>query len=180
MVSPVLLPARSKKAKAKKKKIVKVSPEERREMWLFASNLERLAPEQKSNMGRIILKEAEKKSRWKGWLWCLSRLGARHPLYGPANKVVSPGEIISWLKILKKSNQMPKAQAVSAIVNMVRLTGDRTRDIPAPVRENISEWLKEFGAKDGQLVPLKEVVEIKSTEKEQAFGEGLPEGLTLK
>ena len=179
-VSPVLLPARTKRAKTKKKNIIKVSPEERREMWLFASNLERLSPEQKTDMGRIILKEAEKKSRWKGWLWCLSRLGARYLLYGPANKVVSPGEITSWLKILRKFDQMPKAQTVSAIINMTRLTGDRTRDIPALVRENISEWLKEFRAKDEQLVPLKEVVEVKSAEKEQAFGEGLPEGLTLK
>ena len=58
------------------------------EMWRCAAALERLTPEIKESLGDAILKEGAHGTSGAHVLWCLGRLGARVPLYGPANTVV--------------------------------------------------------------------------------------------
>ena len=61
-------------------------------MWRCAASLERLAPEAEGG-ARDCPGQGARAARHSGGhvLWCLGRLGARVPLYGPANTVVRDG-----------------------------------------------------------------------------------------
>lgn len=179
-MSNALLPVRSKRRKRAKVKPIKVSQEERREMWLFAANLERLEISGKIELGRELISNLVKNRSWQGALWALSRIGSRQPLYGPANKVVSPGEVSSWLEALKKQELKQPRKLINAAVSMARLTGDRTRDLQTAFRQEVITWLQVLGAGEKKLKPLRKVVPLAGTERNQAFGESLPEGLILE
>jgi hypothetical protein len=179
-ISKVLLPVRSKKRKKTKTKPIKVSPQERREMWLFAANLERIEISGKIELGRELVSSPSKNLSWHGALWALSRIGSRQLLYGPANKVVPPGEVYSWLNTLKKKELKPPQTLINAVISMSRLTGDRTRDLQTTFRQEIIEWLQLLGASEEELKPLRQVIPFADREKNQVFGESLPEGLILE
>nr|HDN01091.1 molecular chaperone DnaK [Deltaproteobacteria bacterium] len=179
-MSSALLPVQSKRRKRAKVKPVKVSPQERCEMWLFAANLERLETSSKIELGREIISNLVKNRWWQGALWALSRIGSRQPLYGPANKVVPPGEIASWLEALKKIEMKQPRKLIKAAVSMARLTGDRTRDLQTAFREEIITWLQLLGAGEKKLEPLRKAIPLAGKEKNHAFGESLPEGLILE
>jgi hypothetical protein len=179
-MSSALLPVQSKRRKRAKVKPVKVSPQERCEMWLFAANLERLETSSKIELGREIISNLVKNRWWQGALWALSRIGSRQPLYGPANKVVPPGEIASWLEALKKIEMKQPRKLIKAAVSMARLTGDRTRDLQTAFREEIITWLQLLGAGEKKLEPLRKAIPLAEKEKNHAFGESLPEGLILE
>ena len=66
----------------------KPEPHELAEMWRCAASLERLAPESKESLGDALLKEFKQTTLAGYVLWSLGRLGARVPLYGPANTVI--------------------------------------------------------------------------------------------
>lgn len=167
------------KAKGKKIKIERVSTAERREMWLLAANLERLEVESKCELGETALAELRKNQDWPAGAWVVGRFGAREPVYGPLNKVVSAKEAVLWLKELKKMEKLPLKNLLQPVLNMTRATGDRLRDIPAHGREAIFEWLISLGAKEQTILPLKQVVEMDGFSKSQSYGESLPEGIML-
>ncbi len=179
-MSNALLPARSKRRKRAKVRPVKISQEERREIWLFAANLERLDISCKIELGRELISNLVKNRSWQGVLWALSRLGSRQPLYGPANKVVPPGEVSSWLEVLKKQELKQSRKLINAVVSMARLTGDRTRDLQAAFRQEVITWLQLLGAGEEELEPIRKTVALAGKERNQAFGESLPEGLILE
>ncbi len=177
-----ILPEQQKKKRRRKRgtpaKPIKVPQEELRQMWLFAASLERLDVKDKIEMGRRLVADVARASVWNGLLWALSRIGARQPLYGPANKTVPPAEVWSWLNALKKKELSGK-HLVQCIISLARLTGDRTRDLSASARQELDVWLEVLGASDEQRLPLRELVEVRGAEKSTAFGESLPEGLVL-
>ncbi len=180
-MSTALLPVHTKRHRRGKARQIKVSQEERREMWLFAANLERLEISSKIELGRELMSLSVKtRSGWQGTLWVLSRIGSRQPLYGPANKVVPPGEVSSWLEMLKKQEWKQTRKLIEAVISMARLTGDRIRDLQPTVRQEIIIWLQLLGARDNDLEPLRRVVSLAGRERDQAFGESLPEGLILE
>ncbi len=176
-VSRVLLPVKKRR---RGKKPLKVQASERREMVLFAANLERLGPEDKIALGRVLVEEFSKGKIWKGLLWALARIGARQPLYGPANRVVPPGEVERWLESIQAVGYNQKREIVKAVVSMARLTGDRSRDLNLAARQKVSVWLKSQGASDDVIEPLKKLVPLEREEVNHAFGETLPQGLILK
>lgn len=180
-MSGVLLPGQAKRHRRTRTRQIKVSQEERREMWLFAANLERLEISSKIELGRELLSMLIKtRSAWQGSLWVLSRIGSRQPLYGPANKVVPPKEVYSWLKALKRQEWRQPIRLFESVISMARLTGDRIRDLQPTARQDIINWLQLLGAKEGDLEPLRDVVSFAKRERDQAFGESLPEGLILE
>ncbi len=179
-MSSALLPVLSKRRKRAKVKPIKVSQEERREMWLFAANLERLEISGKIELGRELVSNLVKNRSWRGALWVLSRIGSRQPLYGPANKVVPPGEVSSWLEVLKKQELKQPQKLINATISMARLTGDRTRDLQTAFRQEVITWLQLLGAGEKKLEPLRKAVPLAGKEKNHAFGESLPEGLILE
>jgi hypothetical protein len=76
----------------------------RMELWMTLANLERLSQDDKAARGKQLLKTLHpKKSRPQHW-WSLSRIAAREPLYGPIDRVLSPGLVTSWIKTILSNN----------------------------------------------------------------------------
>ena len=169
---------------SKKQRVPKVSPTERREMWLCIANLERLAWKVKANLAEALLNESKKKLE-RAHLFVFSRLLARELLYGPANAVIPAAEaqkiLPKFLDLLRKKKlrgALAKA-ALEALINVARLTGDRTRDLPQALREQIAQVAQELDASEEVLKPLFEPVPFQERERAQLFGESLPIGLKL-
>ena len=149
-------------------------------MWLFAGNLERLEVETKMGLGDQAVSLLGKSAFKKDMLWSLGRIGARIPLYGPANKVVPAYRVIEWVERLKRlefKKELPSL--ISCVVSMTRLCGDRARDIPEKARQDICTWLELLGATSQQVQPIRQFQELEARERDVAFGEHLPEGLIL-
>ncbi len=178
-MSHAILPVTSKRGKKQAKKAKKYSPEETRQMWLYMAGLERLDIEKKIEAGRKLLTLLRKKGFTKDALWCLGRLGAREPLYGPADRVIPPGEAASWAETVLKKTTADRGRLADAVVSMARITGDRTRDITTEKREGLIMALQLAGVDEKRIEPLRKYVEPGAREKSAAFGENLPEGLVL-
>ncbi len=177
-VSGILLPQSMKGKRRRKVKPPKVTGEERREIWLCVANMERLDVGKKIELGDEILKIACKQQHpWA--IWTLSRIGARQPLYGPADRVVPPGRVAMWLEQIRRTEWRRPGMVSAAAISMARVTADRARDIAARAREELATYLETMGMPHAKTEPLRAFVPIAGSEKVQAFGESLPEGLIL-
>ena len=63
------------------------------------------------------------------WAWALGRVGARVPLYGSGHKAVDPEKASEWLNLLLDAHSRNVEGALFAIVQIARLSGDRSRDL---------------------------------------------------
>ena len=149
------------------------------EIWMALANLELLSGKEKSAWGRLLLEQlSPKKSRPQYW-WSLSRLGARELLYGPIDRVVPSDEVATWIEsILEKKWRNPKPVG-TALSQLARLTGDRTRDLDPKVLEQIIEWLDPYDWSGPCIKLLKEVLPIAQQEESVLFGESVPPGIVL-
>ncbi len=176
-IKPYVLPGQGKK-------VPKVSPQERREIWLCVANLERLSPEVKYELARKVLPQALKKND-RLFIFVLSRLLARVLLYGPADAVVPPKkvkplieEMISHLKKQKIPEKIARLWA-EALINIGRLSGDRALDLPEEIRLAIKELLVFWNIPAENYQPLEKVVELEEAQRTRLFGETLPLGLKI-
>jgi len=164
-----------------RKKARKLNSQEITEFWMAFANFERLPVEVKVLLGRRMLDRvlSQKKPRHQD-LWSLAKLGARIPLYGPIDRVVSADEVMKWISALLDKADELGAVCVRPIVHMARLTGDRARDLPEDFRRRIYETLLGLEDDDKLKVLFKEPSEeLSLQEQEWAFGESLPSGLVL-
>ncbi|EFK07271.1 conserved hypothetical protein [delta proteobacterium NaphS2] len=157
-----------------------LAPQEEMELWMTLANLERLSQEDKAARGKQLLKSLHpKKSRPQHW-WSLSRIGAREPLYGPIDRVLSASLVTSWIKTIL-SQDWKKPQPVGmALAQMARLTGDRKRDLAPEVIQEIIDWLSRHEWATPHIRVLTEVVPLAQQEETQIFGESLPSGIHLR
>jgi len=157
-----------------------LAPQEEMELWMTLANLERLSIEDKAARGKHLLKTLHpKKSRPQHW-WSLSRIGAREPLYGPIDRVLSPRLVTGWIKtILGQTWKNPNPVGM-ALARMARLTGDRKRDLDPEVIESVIEWLSPHEWAASHIRVLKEVVPLAQQEETRMFGESLPSGIHLR
>jgi hypothetical protein len=138
-------------------------------MWRTAASLERLPVHTKTELGDSIVKSGKAGSFGASDLWCLSRLGARELLYGPANQGVPPMTATRWAEAL-----LPVPNAGDALAAIGRATGDPTRDLAPATREAIRAKLPEslVAGFDGED-------ERDQGTLDRMFGEALPSGLVL-
>ena len=168
-----LLTPRKKGAKRR------LAPQEHMEIWMALANLERLGVQDKAAWGRLLLDElSPKKSRPQLW-WSLSRIGAREPLYGPLDRVISPKEASRWVQgILSRAWKNPRPVGM-ALSQIARRTGDRRRDLEPEVIKQIVGWLTQFDWSGPHIRLLEEIVPIAPLEESAIFGESLPSGILL-
>jgi hypothetical protein len=184
---PFLLPEKGGGA-AKKAGRPRPEPHELAEMWRCAASLERLTPEQKEALGRVLIKDLVRSGARSGGagtgyaLWCLGRLGARVLLYGPANATVPRETAERWIEALLAYTPglgRDAADTTFALAQLARLAGDRARDIDEALRARVLAQLAELGADAATMRPVREYYELETEEQGQALGDALPVGLRL-
>ncbi len=172
-VMPLLDMRRAKRGK-------QLAAQERLELWMAAASMEQLPPRERALLGRLLLYEIKPRKCKAQQLWSLARIGAREPLYAPLDRVVPPDEVRRWIADMMKKNWRNPKPVLSALCQMARRTGDRARDLPAEVRDEIAGWMQDHGAEQSLIEPLLKVIPIRSEEQDVIFGESLPAGLLLE
>jgi hypothetical protein len=178
---PYLLPAKGGAA-TKKGGRPRPEPHEMAEIWRCASSLERLSADVKRTLGQVLLKELARPAIGGHVLWCLGRLGARMPLYGPANTSIDRESAERWITTLLDrpfAGGRESTDAIFALAQIARVSGDRARDIDADLRLRVIDRLRELGADPETVRPVIEHQERESVEMGQALGDSLPTGLRL-
>jgi molecular chaperone DnaK (HSP70) len=181
-LAPFVLPT---KGTSPSKKAGRPKPElhELAEMWRCAASLERLVPEAKEGLGEALVKELSRPAPAGFALWCLGRLGARVPLYGLANTVVRTESAERWVESLlarRFSGGRESTDAIFALSQLSRYSGDRARDLPEALRERVLHRLAQLGADETILRPVREYHELEASQEGQALGDSLPIGLRLR
>jgi molecular chaperone DnaK (HSP70) len=164
----------------KKDSKARVSPQEHLEIWMAVANMEQLFVKEKVKWGRILLSEIKPKKARPQQFWALSRIGARQPLYGSLDRVISPEEVGSWIDQLLSMNWRNPKPVAAALAQLARRTGDRARDLDATIAQRIVDWMP----KDDYFYPhmkfLSEIVPLAKQEESVIFGESLPSGILLR
>ena len=110
-------------------------------------------------------------------LWSLGRIGARVPLYGPANSVVHPETAARWVEALLCRSFAPgreAADAVFALSQLARVSGDRARDLDDVLRRSVLDRLKALGADESQVRPVEEYTELAAAQQGSPWGTASP------
>ncbi|WP_022668302.1 Hsp70 family protein [Desulfospira joergensenii] len=159
---------------------VKMAPQEMIELWMTAGNMERLLVKDKVVLAKPLLAKLKTGKSSDKFFWTLGRLGARELLYGSMDRVVPPAEVMRWTDQLMKIKWKKPGPALELISQLVRKTGDRTRDVSPEDLERAVSWLEENGAEPKLLKIVNEKIEMALKDRSVQFGERLPEGLVLK
>jgi len=179
-LAPFLLPGKA--GPAKKGSRPRPEPHELAEMWRCAASLERLSPDAKVALGDVLARDLARPALANHVLWSLGRLGARVLLYGPANAVV-PREVAErWTTALVDRVFAPGREttdAIFALAQMARVSGDRARDLDEALRVRVLERLEALGADEVALRPVREYHELEAEQQGEALGDALPVGLRL-
>jgi len=176
-VFPLVVPSLQKRAK---RKLPKAKSQEAAEVWRAAAALENLSGKSRAQLGDALLEQIEEGKAPKGALWCLARIGARALLYGPKEATVRADTAAGWAKRLMATAKRPKDEHPAlCLVSLTRLTEDRKLDLDKATRKGIAEFLVAHGVPEAETRPLFELTAIDRATQGQAFGEGLPVGLTL-
>ncbi len=160
----------------------KPEPHELAEMWRCAAALERLNVALKEPLGDSLVKDLARPAVSGYALWSLGRLGARVPLYGPANTAVPRDTAARWTRSLLDRPFAPgreAADALFALSQLARVSGDRARDLDESLKGEVLARLTALGADEATLRPVREFHELGAAQQGQALGDALPVGLRL-
>jgi hypothetical protein len=113
------------------------------------------------------------------YLWALARVGARQSLQSSAHEVATIEAAERWLESLLKLDWKRIEPAGFAAAHIARKTGDRSRDIGEPLREQVAQKLAASGAPPSWAAMVREVVELDQASTTRMFGDALPPGLKL-
>jgi molecular chaperone DnaK (HSP70) len=167
-----------------KKKLAELKPtkQETMEMWRTLANLERLTVASKIKLGDEVVRrlgESRKVREDALYFWALGRIGARAPLYGPANAVVPPARAGEWLTAVLAMDWPDLDKAAFPMAQLGRRTGDRARDLDDALRIALADRVR--GAAGGERLArlVEEVVALEAREERVALGDTLPAGLRL-
>jgi hypothetical protein len=160
------------------RKAARLNPQIERESWRLLASLERLDAGQRARFGDELLERIRREPRNSHWLWALSRLGARQPLYGPLNAVVPASVAERWIERLLALKEMTGDRA-ECIAHIGARTADAARDINDTAASSVAERLAASGFENAAQ-RLRVVAESSPLETGRLFGETLPEGLRLR
>jgi hypothetical protein len=156
-------------------------PHESAEVWRALGSLELLRPATKIELATLLLEILSRKGtpalREAGFA-ALGRFGARVPMYGPLNELVSSEVAEDWARRIMKLNP-PEERVAFAVVQMTHRTGDRYRDVSDAVRESVSDWLAGRAAPAHYIDLVRDGGELRADEQRIVLGDSLPRGLML-
>ena len=164
----------------RKKSGTRLNAQLERDGWRLLASLEHLSGATRAALGGELLRKLKKEPADSAWLWSLGRFGARIPLYGSLACVVPTETAEEWISALLDLRDL-KQETAKAIVQLGRLTEDRTRDISRDVRKQAFERLKAEGVIDEPMLrALAEFVKPGRSDVSLTFGESLPKGVHLE
>jgi DNA-K related protein/Hsp70 protein len=164
----------------RKKSGTRLNTQLERDGWRLLASLEHLSGTTRAALGGELLRKLEKAPDDSAWLWCLGRFGARIPLYGSLACVVPTETAEEWISALLAARDL-KPETAKAILQLGRLTEDRTRDIGRDLQKRAVEHLRIAGVIDeSTLRALVEFVMPGRSDVSLTFGESLPKGLHLE
>ena len=153
------------------------------EMVYLAAAMERITPQIKVELIQrftsCLLKE---KVRHKApYLWALSRLLSRTPLYAGVDRIVHPREVMTLFGKVKDKNwrEEPWKGLCSLFAMAARCTDQRDIDLDSDQRQAIVIKLRESKADKSAIDQVAEFVPLSDDDREVQFGEALPAGLIL-
>jgi hypothetical protein len=158
-----------------------IAPQETPELWRLLGSLEWLDVDVKRELGDMI-SDLLTRRKWdpiRGALaWALGRLGARVPMYGPLNTVVTPKAAQAWLDRLFQ-HDADEPMFTLAVMQMARKTDDRYRDVSEGKREEALSWLESRCASPHLIELVRTGGSLDTEEQNRVFGEALPKGLRV-
>jgi molecular chaperone DnaK (HSP70) len=170
-IRPLVLPKKTAK--------VRLESQERLEIWMAAANMERLMAKDKADLGRRLVAGLHPGKTRPQYIWALSRLGAREPLYGPVDRVVSPEEASRWIEALLDLEWKNPKPVAAALAQLARKTGDRARDIEEDLRQRVVAYLTRHDI-TAPIRYVTQAVALGEQDETTVFGESLPSGILLK
>ena len=108
------------------------------------------------------------------------RLGNRTALYGSLDRLIPADEAAAWLEAILAMQLPPTENLGYCMVLLAQYTGDRARDVPEALREQVARALREL-PNAGRLVEWLSDPErhLERAEESWMVGELLPSGLVL-
>ncbi len=159
-----------------KEKLKGIVPQALEEMVRCAASLERLEAAEKVELGQWVASRLRSPETVGGpWAWALGRLGARVPLHGSSHRVISADVAEAWVTLLLSLDPKKHDGAMFALTQLTRRTGDRSRDLDEPTRQQV---LAALPAGPWRTV-VADVVQLSAADEARALGDTLPVGLSL-
>ncbi|MDR3382219.1 Hsp70 family protein [Cupriavidus basilensis] len=149
------------------------------DMVRLAGSLERVPVERKIEVAEWLLTRLKKPSENPQSWWAVGRIGARRPFYGSAHSVVPPEVGSQWLEAILALDWKKVEPGAFAAVQIARMTGDRSRDLPLEIRMRVVSRLEAANAPRSWIDMVRATVELDEADEGRVFGESLPAGLTL-
>ena len=161
------------------------------DMLRLGASLERIPSAYKAEIGNWMMAQieavpsgaakldAKAAATYTRYLWALGRVGARQSFHGSAHEVAPVEAAEEWLGKLLKLDWKKVEPAGFAATHIARMTGDRSRDVSEPVREQVLRRLAAIGAPPSWTAMVREVVELDQASETRMLGEALPPGLKL-
>jgi hypothetical protein len=151
------------------------------EVWRLLGSLELLDVPLKRDTAEAALALAAKEKTaavQDALVWCVGRIGARVPMYGPLNVVVPADAAAAWCRTLLdlKAGELP---VNFALMTLARKTGDRYRDVDQATRDRVLNRLQQSDAAAHLIELVKNGGTLAGEEQGRMFGESLPSGLRL-
>ncbi|MEO5733236.1 MAG: Hsp70 family protein, partial [Rubrivivax sp.] len=149
------------------------------DMLRMAASFERLDVRSKLQFGGWLLQRLQNPTENPQSWWALGRLGARQPLYGSLHQVVPPEHAVQWVQRLQTQDWSRIEPAAFAAAQIARATGDRARDLPDALRQQVADQLDAAHAAPSWAAMVREVTVLDEADTRRIFGESLPPGLRL-
>ncbi len=157
-----------------------LKPGEDVELWMTLASLEWLPAETKEEIGRQLLAKCRKQQPSSRELWALSRIGSRKPVYGSLDRVVPSAEAANWLDTLMSLRLEPTENLAYCLVLLAQYTGDRVRDVPGDVRDEVARWLAHLPDPERfRALLMNAENSLHQDDQNWILGEALPAGLVL-
>jgi molecular chaperone DnaK (HSP70) len=169
------------KRKQKSKNEIKYGIQEQCEIWRLLGSLEYLKSAQKEELGTLAIQKIISKGDVvaDAAVWAIGRFGARIPMYGPLNELVSQEAAGRWAQfIIDKAK--PNATSFLALMQLCRKCNDRYRDIDDTTRENVVTSMRQHKAAHHFIELITSGGMLDDEEKSSVFGEQLPRGLKVQ
>ena len=158
-----------------------LTPQQSAEMWRLLGSLELLDAAVKIELGDMLVELLNRRFIQpvrSAVVWAVGRIGARIPVYGPLNTVISADVAARWLEELMGVRDASEVDKL-AVMQLARRTDDRYRDVPRPLREEVLAWLQDHQAPVHFLQLVREGDVLDREEQGRVFGEALPKGLRI-